>query len=54
MNGVERIKSQKQSEQQYKEEYVTALESKIIRWEEVRDVEEVWGWMKWAMVIGAR
>ena len=54
VNGTRRIRSEKLREHQYMEGYATCLESKRVEWDEVRNVEKMWGQAKQAVVDSAR
>ena len=50
MNGDGRIKNEKLREQQYKKEYGKTLERKIIKWDEVNDVKQLWEQVKQTVI----
>ena len=45
-----RLKSEKSREQQYKKAYTIAIENKIVEWDEVSNVEQMWDQVKQAEV----
>ena len=54
VNGTRRNRSEKYRKYQYMVGYVRCLESKIVEWDEGRNVEQMWEQVKEAMVDSIR
>ena len=46
MNGASRIRSEKLREYEYRERYAWCLVSKRVKWDEERNVEQMWEQVK--------
>ena len=54
MDGVRRIRSKKQRENQYKEGYARSLEGRRGEWDEENNIEYMWEQAIWVMAESAR
>ena len=46
VTGARRIRSEKLREHQYIERYARCLKNKRVEWDEGRNVEQMWEWVK--------